>query len=39
LGLAPHDLQSTNSQEQNANLAYFEGWMDRLSTSQLPNIQ
>jgi CO2 hydration protein len=39
LGLAPHDLQSTNPQEQSTNLAYFEGWMDRLRTSQLLNIQ
>jgi CO2 hydration protein len=39
LGLAPHDLDSQNPQERSANMAYFEGWMDRLLTSQLPNIQ
>jgi CO2 hydration protein len=39
LGLAPHSLESQDPQEQAANIAYFEGWMDRLLTSQLPNIQ
>jgi CO2 hydration protein len=39
LGLAPHPLDSQNPQEQATNMAYFEGWMDRLLTSQLPNIQ
>jgi CO2 hydration protein len=39
LGLAPHSLDSQNPQEQAANMAYFEGWMDRLLTSQLPNVQ
>jgi CO2 hydration protein len=39
LGLAPHPLDSPDPQEQATNMAYFEGWMDRLLTSQLPNIQ
>jgi CO2 hydration protein len=39
LGLAPHALDSQDPQEQAANMVYFEGWMDRLLTSQLPNIQ
>jgi CO2 hydration protein len=39
LGLAPHALDSENPEERSANIAYFEGWMDRLLTSQLPNIQ
>jgi hypothetical protein len=39
LGLAPHDLKTTDAQEQANNLAYFEGWMDRFLTSQLGNIQ
>jgi CO2 hydration protein len=39
LGLAPHALDSTDPQEQAANLSYFEGWMDRFINSELPNIQ
>jgi CO2 hydration protein len=39
LGLAPHDLKTTDPQEQANNLAYFESWMDRFLTSQLANIQ
>jgi CO2 hydration protein len=39
LGLAPYDLNSSSPQEQAANIAYFEGWMDRLQTSQLLNVQ
>lgn len=39
LGLAPHSLDSQDPQEQAANLAYFEGWMDRFLTSQLLNVQ
>jgi CO2 hydration protein len=39
LGLAPHPLDSQDPQEQAANIAYFEGWMDRFLVSQLPNIQ
>jgi CO2 hydration protein len=39
LGLAPHPLDSKDPQQQATNMAYFEGWMDRLLTSQLPNIQ
>ena len=39
LGLAPHKLDSQDPQEQAENLTYFEGWMDRLLTSQLPNVQ
>jgi CO2 hydration protein len=39
LGLAPHPLDSLDPQEQAANMAYFESWMDRFLTSQLLNIQ
>ena len=39
LGLAPHPLDSQDPREKSVNMAYFEGWMDRLLTSQLPNIQ
>jgi CO2 hydration protein len=39
LGLAPHALDSQDPQEQAANMTYFEGWMDRLLTSQLLNVQ
>jgi CO2 hydration protein len=39
LGLAPHALDSNDPQEQATNLSYFEGWMDRLITSELSNIQ
>jgi CO2 hydration protein len=39
LGLCPHPLDSQDPQEQSANMTYFEGWMDRLLTSQLPNVQ
>jgi CO2 hydration protein len=39
LGLAPHPLDSHDPQEQAANIQYFESWMDRFVTSQLPNIQ
>jgi CO2 hydration protein len=39
LGLAPHPLDSQDPQEQATNMAYFEGWMDRFLTSQLPNVQ
>jgi CO2 hydration protein len=39
LGLAPHALNTQDSKEQATNMAYFEGWMDRLLTSQLLNVQ
>ena len=39
LGLAPHPLASQDPREKAANMAYFESWMDRLLTSQLPNVQ
>ena len=38
LGFTPYPLDSQNPQEQATNTTYFEGWMDRLLTSQLPNI-
>ncbi|ACB51606.1 protein involved in constitutive low affinity CO2 uptake [Crocosphaera subtropica ATCC 51142] len=34
-GLAPHPLDTTNSEEQKENRAYLEGWMDRFKTSQI----
>ncbi len=39
LGLLPHPLDTQEPQQQAENTIYFEGWMDRLLTSQLPNIQ
>ncbi|NEO32105.1 MAG: CO2 hydration protein [Symploca sp. SIO3C6] len=35
LGLAPHPLDSEDNEQQEANQAYLEGWMDRLLTSRL----
>lgn len=35
LGLAPHPLDTENPEEQAANQAYLEAWMDRFLTSQL----
>jgi CO2 hydration protein len=39
LGLMPHDPQTTDPAEQQANQTYLEGWMDRLLTSQLLAVQ
>jgi hypothetical protein len=38
-GLAPSPLNSDNSQEQATNRAYFQQWIKRLMTSQLPQVQ
>ncbi len=35
LGLAPHPLDTENSDEQAANQTYLEAWMDRFLTSRL----
>ncbi|NEP75493.1 MAG: CO2 hydration protein [Okeania sp. SIO2G4] len=35
LGLAPHPLDTENPEEQAANQAYLEAWMDRFLTSQI----
>ncbi|MEM8778469.1 MAG: CO2 hydration protein, partial [Cyanobacteria bacterium P01_G01_bin.49] len=35
LGLAPHPINTTNTQEKKENRAYLEGWLTRLQTSQL----
>ena len=35
LGLAPHPLDTNNPDEQAANQAYLESWMDRFFTSRL----
>lgn len=35
LGLAPYPLDTENPEEQAANQAYLEAWMDRFLTSQL----
>ena len=34
-GLAPHPLDTTNTEEKQENRSYLEGWMDRLKTSQI----
>jgi len=39
LGLMPHSAETTDSQEQQANRKYLEGWMDRLIDSRLSNVQ
>ena len=39
LGLAPHPLNTTNPQEEEANRLYLEGWMDRFMTSRLQVVQ
>ncbi|NEP84049.1 MAG: CO2 hydration protein [Okeania sp. SIO3B3] len=38
LGLAPHPLDTENAEEQAANQAYLEAWMDRFLTSQLQEV-
>ncbi|WP_088891678.1 CO2 hydration protein [Leptolyngbya ohadii] len=38
-GLMPHPIDTTNPAEQQENLAYLEGWMDKLQHSQLLNMQ
>jgi CO2 hydration protein len=35
LGLAPHPINTTDPQQQAANQAYLENWMDRFMTSRL----
>ncbi len=37
-GLAPHALDTTNPEEQQANRVYLEGWMDRFLTSRLVEV-
>ncbi|MDJ1181699.1 CO2 hydration protein [Roseofilum casamattae] len=37
-GLAPHPIGTTEPEEQAANRAYFEAWMDRFLTSRLVNV-
>jgi CO2 hydration protein len=39
LALAPHPIDTENPQERKANRKYFEGWMDRLLTSRVSNVQ
>ena len=34
-GLAPHPLDTTNTEEKQENRSYLEGWMDHLKTSQI----
>ncbi|NES91814.1 CO2 hydration protein, partial [Okeania sp. SIO2B9] len=38
LGLAPHPLDTENPEEQAANQAYLEAWMDRFLTSQIQEV-
>ena len=37
-GLAPYPLDTTDPQQQQANHAYLEGWMDRFLTSRLLEV-
>jgi CO2 hydration protein len=37
-GLAPHPLDTESPAEQKANRAYFSGWLDRLATSRLEQV-
>jgi CO2 hydration protein len=37
-GLAPHPLNTTDLEEQKANRAYLEGWMNRFKTSRLTSV-
>lgn len=37
-GLAPHPLGTQVETEQKANRAYFSGWLDRLATSRLEQV-
>ena len=37
-GLAPHPLDTTEPEQQRANRAYLEGWMNRLVNSELANV-
>lgn len=39
LGLMPHPLDTESVEEQRANRKYLEGWLDRLLTSRLANVQ
>lgn len=38
-GLAPYPLHTLDSEQQQANRAYLETWMNRFLTSRLPNVQ
>ncbi|NEQ65606.1 MAG: CO2 hydration protein [Symploca sp. SIO2D2] len=38
VGLAPHPLDTTDSEEQEKNRAYLETWMDRFITSRLGDV-
>jgi len=38
LGLAPHPLDTSNPEEQEANRVYLESWMDRFLTSRLETV-
>ncbi|NHC34264.1 CO2 hydration protein [Scytonema millei] len=37
-GLAPHSLDTTNPEQQQANRLYLESWMNRLINSRLPQM-
>jgi CO2 hydration protein len=39
LGLLPNPLDTQDQQQRQHNRKYFEGWMDRLIESRLPNVQ
>jgi CO2 hydration protein len=39
LGLMPHPLDTTDTEQQQINRAYLEGWMDKLLKSRLLTVQ
>jgi CO2 hydration protein len=39
LGTLPHPLDTTDLAQQQANRAYLEAWVERLSPSRLPRVQ
>lgn len=39
LGLMPHPIDTINPEEQQANRAFIESWLDRLLPSRLPAVQ
>lgn len=39
LGLMPYPLQTTDSEQQQANRTYLEGWMERFLASRLAAVQ
>jgi hypothetical protein len=38
LGLAPYPINTTDSEQQQKNRVYLEGWMDRLRESRINQV-